>query len=380
MGKKTIAKVFQISDILQWHEKGELELSPKYQRNSVWNEKAKSYLIDTIVRGLPIPPIFLRQQTDIATKKTFREIIDGQQRVRSIIEYVIEEKFSIKAAHNKEFADKYYEDLDDSIKEQILEYEIVSEVITEKDDTVIYDMFARLNSNNIVLNKQEIRNSKFWGDFKVFVYLISSEYREFFSENKIFKDNDFSRMKDIELMNSLIILFLKGIVTEPATYVDNIYKDYDKEFSESPIIESKIRELMRIIKEIFLYFQGNQTVFENKNHFYTLFATLAHQMYGLAGIDDIERNPLFKGPDISEDGKVDERTGTIKENIEILKEKLIYFINIYVAYSEKDDFLVLNEEENKLISEFVRLKSIRTTSKKERLERIKILSTFLELN
>lgn len=54
---KTTSKIVQISDIVQWSEKGELELSPKYQRNNVWNDKAKAYLIDTIIRGLPIPPI-----------------------------------------------------------------------------------------------------------------------------------------------------------------------------------------------------------------------------------------------------------------------------------------------------------------------------------
>ena len=69
MLKKKVPKIIQINDILQWYDNGELELSPKYQRNSVWNEKAKSYLIDTILRGLPIPPIFMRQAIDVATKK-----------------------------------------------------------------------------------------------------------------------------------------------------------------------------------------------------------------------------------------------------------------------------------------------------------------------
>ena len=67
---KITSKIVQISDIVQWSEKGELELSPKYQRNNVWNEKAKSYLIDTIIRGLPIHPIFLRQKVDINAKST----------------------------------------------------------------------------------------------------------------------------------------------------------------------------------------------------------------------------------------------------------------------------------------------------------------------
>lgn len=147
MSKITTAKIIQISDILQWHEKGELELSSYYQSNSVWNEKAKSYLMDSIIRGLSIPPIFLRQHVDVATRRVFKEIIDGKQRVCSIIEYIVEEKYAINKFHNWEHGNKKYSDLDDDIKEAILAYEVIVEVITEKDDTLIYDMFARLNCN-----------------------------------------------------------------------------------------------------------------------------------------------------------------------------------------------------------------------------------------
>ena len=141
--KKTTAKIIQISDIIQWNEKNEIELSPKYQRNSVWNEKAKAYLIDTIIRGLPIPPIFLRQKTDITTKSTTREIIDGQQRIRAILEFIVNESFSIKKAHNKMYGGKKYSELDEDAQEAMLEYEILAEVVTEKDESCIYDMFAR---------------------------------------------------------------------------------------------------------------------------------------------------------------------------------------------------------------------------------------------
>ncbi|HEM5197160.1 TPA: DUF262 domain-containing protein, partial [Streptococcus suis] len=88
MGIKFNSKIIQINDIIEWYEKGELDYSPKYQRNSVWTQNAKSYLIDTIIRGLPIPPIFLRQKIDVGLRKTTREVIDGQQRLRAIIDYV----------------------------------------------------------------------------------------------------------------------------------------------------------------------------------------------------------------------------------------------------------------------------------------------------
>ena len=209
--KKTTAKIVTISDLIQWHSKGELQLSPKYQRNSVWNETAKAYLIDTIVRGLPIPPIFLRQTVDVSTKTTYREIVDGQQRVRAIIDYIISESFAIKKSHNKGLGGKKYSDLDHDVQEQILEYEVLAEVVTEKDESIVYDMFARLNSNNIVLHKQEVRNSKYWGEFKVLVYRLSSKYREFFLDYSILSDNDCARMRDAELINSMNFFGSSGL-------------------------------------------------------------------------------------------------------------------------------------------------------------------------
>ena len=81
---KTSSKVIQISDLVQWAAKGEIELSPKYQRNSVWNDNAKAYLIDTIVRGLPMwydPPkvdkannqIYFRRIFYVQKKKIFTQ-------------------------------------------------------------------------------------------------------------------------------------------------------------------------------------------------------------------------------------------------------------------------------------------------------------------
>lgn len=85
----------------------------------------------------------------------------------------------------------YYKDLDEDVQEQFLDYDLFVEVISEKDDTVIYDMFARLNTNNCVLNRQEIRNSKFWGEFKVAAYNTAAEYRDIFTITKFLPTNSF---------------------------------------------------------------------------------------------------------------------------------------------------------------------------------------------
>lgn len=356
---KTTSKIIQISDIVQWNEKGELELSPKYQRNNVWNEKAKTYLIDTIIRGLPIPPIFLRQRVDITTKSTSREIIDGQQRIRAILEYVVDEKYAIKKSHNKEYGGKKYSDLDEDAQEAILEYEIVAEVVTEKDESVIYDMFARLNSNNYVLNKQEIRNSKYWGDFKVLVYNLASNYRDFFLGYKLLSDNDCTRMKDAELITSMIILLIDGVVSETPKSVDAIYEKYDAVFDDDGIIEDKIISAMDIIDKVYAYFNGNLGCLSNKNYFFTFFAVIIHQMFGIKGLT-IHRNSLFEN-------------NAIAGNIDALFNCCGKFLN---SYASKVTDLTAGQSMEVIWTEFKRNHSARTTNKDERVSRISFLNSF----
>lgn len=356
---KTIPKIVQISDIVQWNEKGELELSPKYQRNNVWNEKAKAYLIDTIIRGLPIPPIFLRQMVDINTKSTSREIIDGQQRIRAILEFVVDEKYAIKKSHNKDYGGKKYSDLDDETQEAILEYEIIAEVVTEKDEGLIYDMFARLNSNNYVLNKQEIRNSKYWGDFKVLVYNLASQYRDFFLSYKLLTDNDCTRMRDAELITSMIILLKEGIVSETPTSVDRIYEKYDASFDNDGELEMQFVLSMEVIEKVYGYFNGNLGCLSNKNYFFTFFSVVVNQLFGIRG-EEFCRNTSFS-------------IENIYENINGFFDVCGLFLN---DYSSKVINLPDNQTMNAEWSRFKKNHSMRTTSKNERTSRISFLNKY----
>lgn len=359
MLKKKSPKIVQINDILQWYENDELELSPKYQRNSVWNEKAKSYLMDTIVRGLPIPPIFMRQSIDVATKKTYREIIDGQQRLRAITEFV-DNVYPISKSHNERYGGLYYKDLEEDVQEIILDYDIFVEVINEKDDPVIYDMFARLNTNNCVLNRQEIRNSKYWGEFKVTAYNMAAEYRDILYKNKIFSDKQFSRMDDVELISILLNLFLVGIESDTPTSIDKVYANYDKKFDEYEEIKPKFDVIMRKIEDIYDYLNGNVRCFTSKVYFYTLFAALLHQMYGIRNCD-IYRNTLFSYE------KID-------DNMQILLEHITEFegeFNECVNFEDKKNRLYV------AFSDFAKNHRSRTTNKTERTERIKFFSDYI---
>ena len=68
----------------------ELTIQPAFQRNPVWSNAQKAYLIDTILKGYPIPEIYMQFSTD-ATGDDEYILVDGQQRIRACLEFVEDE-------------------------------------------------------------------------------------------------------------------------------------------------------------------------------------------------------------------------------------------------------------------------------------------------
>jgi uncharacterized protein with ParB-like and HNH nuclease domain len=166
--------LYKISDFVSFIRSGNLNLSPIFQRRPVWSKGAKSYLIDTIIRGLPIPIIFLREKkSDLETLEPKREVVDGQQRIRTVLSYIspdllkdfnaAHDDFVISKSHNKELSNKKFSALDDEIKQRILDYEFSVHVFPSgTDDREILEMFTRMNSTAYGLKPQELRNAKFF--------------------------------------------------------------------------------------------------------------------------------------------------------------------------------------------------------------------------
>lgn len=354
-------KAFSINDFLSWNLENTLKLSPKYQRNTVWNQNAKSYLIDSIIKGFPIPQIFYRQTIDINTRVTIREVIDGQQRLRAIIEFS-ENTFQIKKSHNTELGGKFYKDLDDTLKEQFLLYNIAVEIIKIKDDARIYEMFARLNTNNMALNKQELRNAKFWGEFKVFVYNQATKFKYFFIANKTFNDKEFSRMLDVEYLNSFVIQLIDGLTTDSGAKTDTYYRRYDNTFDKSDEVEHKLDYLFEILSKIFENNLFQTRLFHTKNYLFTLFTVLNYQIF------DNKDNEIIK----NEKFKFDE----ISKHIPLLVSKIMNF-EANLSHTISDIEKNTNNDLDNYYILFDKLHRTRTTSVKERKERVKILSNYL---
>ncbi len=169
-------------------------------------------------------------------------------------------------------------------------------------------------------------------------------------------------MRDSELINSMLILLSEGIVEETPTYIENIYKKYDKDFAASDIVEARFCAIMDIIEKIYEYFNGATGCFKNKNYFFTMYCVLANQMYGITNDTTLTRIDVFSENNIS-------------ENLTLVYKAFSQFIIDYETnIGDKDNAYGLYLEYN----EFAKSHKSRTTNKAERTQRIRFLNSAIE--
>lgn len=270
---------YSVRDFEEWHEKGELVLAPKFQRRDVWSDKARSYLIDTIVRGKPIPKIYMRQDTNPRTRRTTREIVDGQQRLNTVLSF-IKDGFKISRAHHEEFGGRRFSGLDEETQSGILKYEFSVDLLQDMPDNEVYDLFARINTYSERLKPQELRNARYFGEFKSSVYSLSKEFVTFLENNAVFTSKQILRMAEAEFISELLLAIQEGIREGSKAVIDNAYKKYDDDFPGRKLIERRFRETMDLIGGI----AGGDLArlkFRATRLLYPLFCVVYHFKFGL---------------------------------------------------------------------------------------------------
>jgi hypothetical protein len=285
MGKNFDLRPYSINDFREWNERGELVLSPKFQRRRVWSDKAKSCLIDTILRGLPMPPVFIRQHIDIKTRKTVREVIDGQQRLGAILDF-LRGGFKVSKIHNEDYGNLYFSELSPDIQDDFLQYVIATNLVLNPKDEQVLGIFARLNTYTVTLNKQELWNAKYFGLFKQTVHNLAYEFYTFWTNSNILTERKIARMGDVELTSELVIVMIDGI--QDKKIIENYYKKYDDEFPDRNRIVKEFKKCIDTIGEIYgdtlpsSYLNGAPL-------FYSLFCVIYELLFGLKSSSYKER-------------------------------------------------------------------------------------------
>lgn len=283
----TILEQYRITDFLEWHKEKKLLLNPNFQRGPVWTPAARTYLIDTILRQLPIPKIYLRTTIDPQTKKSFREVVDGQQRLQAIIDFSNNE-FSLSKRAG-EFEGLRYKTMNQELQEKFLSYPIaVDQLVNAKDDDVL-EVFARLNSYSVQLNHPEKRHARFQGEFKWSVRSASKRWSKLWDTCKILTVRERVRMLDDSLMAEMFGVLLEGVRDGGQAKIDSLYKRYDDKFDPSEGLPNRLDNVLKYFLTNFAEGLTNTPLLKSA-HFLMLFAAIAHSIHGIprGDVDEID--------------------------------------------------------------------------------------------
>lgn len=278
-----------------------LDTSPDFQRKLVWKKQHKYAFIETILLNFPFPEIYIASsEMDVDTLKSKEIVVDGKQRLTSIVEYIKGINDFKNPAKIKRF-----EELEIDEKRDFLNYLVTVKDLKDMEYSNIREIFQRINSTEYSLNANERLNALFGdGEFILFckqladaeynpsqnetdIILINedkSKINSFFSLNEIFNDNDKSRMFDVQYFMLIVATLLEGDYFGRSLKINEYVEKYNNNFPIYEIPLNCIKNSISIINE--LKFSKN-SYWHNKANLFTLIIELAK-----VNVDDLEMQKL----------------------------------------------------------------------------------------
>lgn len=155
---------YSIYEYLRKMKAGSIILSPDFQRHEVWKLEQKSKFIESVLRGLPLPPIYLKKNSDgryivvdgLQRTSTLRDFMSGQLQLTGLEP---EEKNVLNGA-TIDTLDDIRSGLKARIEDRQLSVYVMEPSVPM---SVVYDVFNRINTGGTQLSRQEIRNCVFLG-------------------------------------------------------------------------------------------------------------------------------------------------------------------------------------------------------------------------
>ncbi|MEZ9823329.1 DUF262 domain-containing protein [Shewanella sp. 10N.286.45.A1] len=261
--KKTVdfdTKEFTIEHLVQKYVNGIDEdendiYVPDYQREFVWDDVRQSTLIESIVLGLPIPVIFLAEDSEGRL-----EIVDGSQRIRTIVAF-IEDKLTLKGLDKlKNMNEVKFSYLPKARQRKIVNTSIRTIVLSESaTEKVKNDLFERINKGSDLLRNMEKRKGIYSGDFTDFVYSYTSENKELLKKIAPLSKTVTKRQEHEELVLRFFALvdafpryegYSAGIITMLDQYMMNKNTDFTE--TEMEFKKQQLDQVLGFVNDNFI--------------------------------------------------------------------------------------------------------------------------------
>lgn len=219
---RTDAYAMSIGEWVSLYENKEIDIHPEFQRFYRWSEAQKTNLIESILLGIPIPPIFVSQRPD-----GIWDVVDGLQRLSTIYQFMgtlkdengnnIEALTLTKTKYLPNLEGKKWNVPDDPNNSFSQDLRLivkrskisVSIMLKESDKKAKYDLFQRLNTGGSHLSPQEVRNCILvMINKEFFLWLKTLAEYEPFQECIALSDRPLSESYDLELALRFVIFSL----------------------------------------------------------------------------------------------------------------------------------------------------------------------------
>ncbi len=272
-----------IAELADLSKRKDLIVNEEYQRAPrLWPSAARSYFIDTILSGYPFPKIYIWEKLNPTTRRPIREIVDGQQRMTSIFDF-INDKFAL-GKNSTAFNGCKFSDLDPEQQEMFLTYTVSVDVIRNAQRPEILQMFRRMNAYTLPLNDAEKRHSEFFGAFKDWVNQLLNNWGNLLSDWKILTSRQIVRMEDAEFVTEIAFALQHGVRSTSNSSLKSMYELNDAEFPCAQEWRNKIDEAMRVVAEQLSGIQG--TYMTKSYSFLSLIIALIHNRWGVPGVEE----------------------------------------------------------------------------------------------
>lgn len=253
-----------------------LEIAPDFQRRFVWTQEHQEKFIDTILNGFPFPEIYVcRGETNIKTLKTTEKVIDGQQRLTTIVNY-IENNFDKALTIVKPFSE-----LDDDIRESFLEYELVVRDIGKVSEEIIKEVFRRINLTKFKLEDIEIHNAVYDGKFISSAKNLSNQID--LIKYDVFYDSELTRMIDVHFfLLVLSTLENESYFTRDAE-VEKCIIAYNEVYENEKLRKGQVLKAFHLLDSLEIPLDS---IWFRKSNFFTLIVELAKENLRLDDLKD----------------------------------------------------------------------------------------------
>lgn len=252
----------------------EIVVNKDYQRSDqIWPVAAQAFLIETILLDFPMPKLTLYQRTDIRTRRTIEEIVDGQQRTAALMRFFDGELALPRRSTLLQAAGLTLPNLPDELQESFLSYALPVDILAGATTEEIREVFRRINSYTVPLNPEEHRHAVFQGEFKWFIYELTRRFAQLMSDTGIFTEKQLVRMNDAKLFCEVTHALIHGISTTSKKTLDTLYGEYDEAFGEA----DRIRGWLDAAVRRFLTFEElHQGTLVRPHMAYSLLLALVH--------------------------------------------------------------------------------------------------------